>query len=213
MSRSRIATLGCRYGRVRTRRRFVPRSQSPERQTLIGEFEALAQPRVARNHAERHGCGFAMPVPGGSGPVPMAMSRPAVSRPTTLACMAAAMVASPIPRRGHPGICISGCCVGPLVIRAHAISGGAAGEGTEQGQALIVGVRRLNFFAVVDAARSGVRLSGDRDQRGNENGGQNGSQGFILFDSRRFSSRPRRRSCRPRRRSRPRSGFFRAVAR
>jgi hypothetical protein len=56
----------------------------------------------------------------------------------------------------------------------------AAGEGTEQGQALIVGVRRLNFFAVVDAARSGFRLSGDRGQRGYENGGQNGSQGFIL---------------------------------
>jgi hypothetical protein len=56
----------------------------------------------------------------------------------------------------------------------------AAGNRTEHGQALIVGVGRLNFFAVVDAARSGVRMSGSRDQRGYENGGQNGSQGFIL---------------------------------
>jgi hypothetical protein len=158
-----------------------------------------------------------MPVRGGSGPVPMAvsLSRPAVSRPTVSARVAAAMVATRNRRRGHSGICVSGCCLGVLAIRVHALSGGAvaAGQGTEQGQALIVGVRRLNFFAAVDAARSGFRLSGDRDQRGYEKGGQNGSQGFILLGSRRFSSRPRRRSCRPRRRSRPRSGFFRVVAR
>jgi hypothetical protein len=78
---------------------------------------------------------------------------------------------------------VSGCSLGVLPIRVDAIAGGAvaAGEGTKQGQTLIVGVRRLNFFAVVDAARSGLRLSGDRDQRGYENDGQNGSQGFILL--------------------------------
>jgi hypothetical protein len=44
---ARIATQGCRYGRVRTRRRFVPPPQAPDRQTVINEIEALAQPRVA----------------------------------------------------------------------------------------------------------------------------------------------------------------------
>jgi hypothetical protein len=92
------------------------------------------------------------------------------------------MVATRIRRRGHKGICVSGCCLRVLAIhvRAGTNPAMAAGEGTEQGQALIVGVGRLNFFTVVDAARSGVRLSGSRDQRGGENGGQNGSQGFIL---------------------------------
>jgi hypothetical protein len=84
------------------------------------------------------------------------------------------MVATRNRNRGHSGICGSECCLGILVIHGRAISGGAvaAGERTEQGQASIVGVRRLNFFAVVDAARSGFRLSGGRDERGYENGGQ-----------------------------------------
>jgi len=87
-----------------------------------------------------------------------------------------------IPHRYHFGLGICGCCLGVLPIRVHAVSSGAvaAGEGTEQGQALIIGVRRLNFFAVADATRSGFRLSGGRGQRGHENGSQNGSQGFIL---------------------------------
>jgi hypothetical protein len=78
---------------------------------------------------------------------------------------------------------VSGCSLGVLPIRVDAVSGGAvaAGEGTEQGQALIVGVRRLNFFAVVDAAGSGFRLRRSHDQRGYEYGGQNGSQWFILL--------------------------------
>lgn len=64
-----------------------------------------------------------------------------------------------IPRHRHVGMDVSGCRRGVLPIRVAAVSGGAvtAGKGTEQGQALIVGVRRLNFFAVVDAARSGFR--------------------------------------------------------
>jgi len=88
-----------------------------------------------------------------------------------------------IPRHCHVGMDVSGCRLGVLPIRIDAVSGDAvaASEGTEQGQALIVGVRRLNFFAVVDAARSGFRLRRDRDQRGYENDGQNGSQGFILL--------------------------------
>jgi hypothetical protein len=82
----------------------------------------------------------------------------------------------------HFSISVPGCCLSVLPIRDHAVSGGAvaAGHGPEQGQALIVGVRRLNFLAVADAARSGFRLSGSRNQRGYENGGQNGSQRFIL---------------------------------
>ena len=76
-----------------------------------------------------------------------------------------------IPRHDRLGMGVSGCCLGALPI--HAVSGCAmaAGNRTEHGQALVVGVRRLNFFAVVDAARSGFRLSGDRGQRGYENGG------------------------------------------
>jgi hypothetical protein len=91
-------------------------------------------------------------------------------------------MAPAVMRIRHFGMCVSGSCLRVLPIRVHADSGGAmaAGEGTEHGQALIVGVRRLNFLAVVDAARSGVRMSGGRDQRGGENGSQNGSQGFIL---------------------------------
>ena len=81
--------------------------------------------------------------------------------------------------RDHFGMGVSGSCFRVLPIRVHA-DAMAAGEGTEHGQALIVGVRRLNFLAVVDAARSGVRMSGSRNQRGGENGSQNGSQGFIL---------------------------------
>jgi hypothetical protein len=113
--------------------------------------------------------------------MPTAMSRPAVSRPTMTARVAAAVMR--IPRHCHVGMDVSGCSLGVLPIRVDAVSGGAvaAGEGTEQGQALIVGVRRLNFFAVVDAARSGFRLRRNHDQRGYEYGGQNGSQGFILL--------------------------------
>src|SRR3984893_11104153 len=109
-----------------------------------------------------------MAVRSGSGPVPMAvsLSRPAVSRPTVSARVAGAMATRNRPR-GHSGFCVSGGSLGVLVVPVPAISRAAvpAGEGTEQGQALIVGVRRLNFFAAVDAARSGFRLSGDRDQR------------------------------------------------
>jgi hypothetical protein len=94
--------------------------------------------------------------------------------------MAAAVMR--IRHRDHFGMGISWCCFRVLPIRVHAVPGGAmaAGKGTEHGQALIVGVRRLNFLAVVNAARGGIRLSGSRDQRGGENGGQNGSHGFIL---------------------------------
>jgi hypothetical protein len=103
-----------------------------------------------------------------------------MARPTMTARVAAAVMR--IPRHCHVGMDVSGCRLGVLPIRVDAVSGAvAAGEGTEQGQALIVGVRRLNFFAVVDAVRSGFRLRRDHDQRGYEYGGQNGSQGFILL--------------------------------
>jgi hypothetical protein len=45
----------------------------------------------------------------------------------------------------------------------------AARHRAEYGQALIIGVRRLNFFAIVDAARRGFRTNGGRDQGGGEN--------------------------------------------
>ena len=94
--------------------------------------------------------------------------------------MAAAVMR--IRHHDHFGMGVSWCCFRVLPIRVLAVPGGAmaAGEGTEHGQALIVGVRRLNFFAAVDAARSGFRMSGGRDQRGYENGGQKESQGIIL---------------------------------
>jgi len=98
--------------------------------------------------------------------------------------MAACMVAAAmrIAHSDHFSISVLGCCLSVLPIRDHAVSGGAvaAGPGTKQGQALIVGVRCLNFLAVADAAGSGFRLSEGRDQGGYEYGGQNGSQGFIL---------------------------------
>jgi hypothetical protein len=97
--------------------------------------------------------------------------------------MSASMAAAVrrIPHHDHFGIGVPDCCLSVLPIRDH-VSGRAvaAGRGTEQGQALIVGIRRLNFLAVADVARSGFRLCGGRDQGGYENGGQNGSQGFIL---------------------------------
>jgi hypothetical protein len=68
------------------------------------------------------------------------------------------MAAAPrIRRRDHFGMGVSGCGLGVLPIRGQAVSIGAvaAGNRAEQGQALIVGVRSLNFFTVVDGARSG----------------------------------------------------------
>ncbi len=87
-----------------------------------------------------------------------------------------------IRRRECFGVDVSGCGLGVLPIGGHAVSSAAvaARNGAEQGQALIVGVGSLYFFAVVDAARSGLRLSGGRDERGYENGGHNISQGLIL---------------------------------
>ena len=52
---------------------------------------------------------------------------------------------------------LSGLRVLAIRVRAGTNPAMAAGEGTKHGQVLIVGVRRLNFFAVVDAARSGVQ--------------------------------------------------------
>lgn len=121
-----------------------------------------------------------MPVRGGAGPMPMAMSCPVVSCPAMPARVVVAAAAE-ILRRGHPGIDISCCCLLILPIRAHAVAGATMTSGgrAEQGQALIIGVGRLNFFAIVDAPRRGFRLSGSPDQRGCEDGGQNESQGFT----------------------------------
>ncbi len=86
-----------------------------------------------------------------------------------------------IRRRECFGVDVSGCGLGVLPIGGHAVSSAAvaARNRAEQGQALIVGIGSLYFFAVVDAARSGLRLSGARDERGYENGGHNGSQGLY----------------------------------
>jgi hypothetical protein len=56
----------------------------------------------------------------------------------------------------------------------------AARHRAKQGQALIIGVRRLNFFALVNSSRNGFRTSGGCDQSGGENTVQDKSQGFIL---------------------------------
>jgi hypothetical protein len=121
-----------------------------------------------------------MPMLGGSGAAPMAMFRQAVSRPTMSARVAPAVMR--IAHGNNFGTAGLNCRLSVLPVRVDAVSGSAvaAGHGPEQGQALIVSVCRLNLLAVADAARSGFRLSGGRDQGGYENGGQNGAQGFIL---------------------------------
>jgi hypothetical protein len=51
---------------------------------------------------------------------------------------------------------------------------------TEQGQALIIGVRRLNFFATIDGAGRGFGTNRRRDQDGGQGTLQDNSQDFIL---------------------------------
>jgi hypothetical protein len=59
-------------------------------------------------------------------------------------------------------------------------AGVAARHRAKQGQALIIGIRRLNFFAVINGSRGGYQRSRRRDQGSGENTVQNESQGFIL---------------------------------
>jgi len=57
----------------------------------------------------------------------------------------------------------------------------AARHRAEQGQTLIIGVRCLNFFAIINGSRRSYRTSGSRrDQGGGKNTVQDKSQGFIL---------------------------------
>jgi hypothetical protein len=140
---------------------------------------ALAQIHVARTHAERQGCSFAMPVRCCGCVVPMAISRPAMSgpmmsRPTVAAGVAANMaMAQLLFGRSRRDLCIGAItgCARVLAIAIPSLLRGtmATGHRSEDGQALIIGVRGLNFFALVDAARSGTRIGGSCDQGGGEN--------------------------------------------
>jgi hypothetical protein len=140
----------------------------------------LAKMRVTRNRAERQGGSFAMPVRRRCRVVPMAISRPAMTRPAmsrptmvagVAACVAANMAIAHIlfVDARDLGVGAIGCnrvlaAAIPTIPRDTM----AARHRAEYGQALIIGVRRLNFFAFVDAARRGFRTNGGRDQCGGE---------------------------------------------
>lgn len=80
------------------------------------------------------------------------------------------------------GIGVRGCDPLVLIVGLRRITHGTmiACHRPKQGQTLIIGIRRLDFFTLIDAARSGVGASGSRDHCGGENTKQGQSQGFIL---------------------------------
>ena len=174
--------------------RFVFPCEPIQKLYNSSECQALAQMHAARTCDERQSCSFAMPVRRRCRVVPMAISRPAISgpampgrmmsRPTVAAGVTAIMGMAQIlfgSRRDlGTGVFTGRACVLASGVPTIACGTMAARDGPEYGKALIIGVRRLNLFAIVDAARSGDRKSGDRDQRGGENSSQDGSQGFIL---------------------------------
>lgn len=186
--------------------RFVFPREPIQKLYNSSECQALAQMHAARTCDERQSCSFAMPVRRRCRVVPMAISRPAISgpampgrmmsRPTVAAGVAAIMGIAQIlfgSRRDlGTGVFTGRACVLASGVPTIACGTMAARDGPEYGKALIIGIRRLNFFAIVDAARSGHRTGGGRDQGGGENTVQDKSQGFILLGSRRFSWRPRR---------------------
>jgi hypothetical protein len=110
----------------------------------------------------------------------VAISCPMMCRPMMPARMAAAMARILIGGRRNFGA--RGRRTLVLATGIHALPRGTmtARHRAEQGQALIIRVRRLNFLTIIDRSRSGVRTSGGRDQRGGENTVQYESQGFIL---------------------------------
>jgi hypothetical protein len=152
----------------------------------------LAKVPAARNRAERHDCSFAMPVRRRCCVVPMAMSRPVMSS----SAMMTSMSSPTVPARVMAAVAMAQILVGggrdrgigglsrPFVLAARITAVArdtmAARHWAEQGQALIIGVRRLNFFAIVDAAGSGFGTSRGRDQDGGKDTVQDKSQGFIL---------------------------------
>jgi hypothetical protein len=137
---------------------------------------------VTRNRAERQGCSFAVPVRRRCRVVPMAMGRPAMTRPAmSRPTVVAGVVARAAANMTMAQILFVGrrdLCIGAINGRTRVLSATiptiprdtmAARHRAEYGQALIIGVRRLNFFAIVDAARRGFRTNGGRDQGGGEN--------------------------------------------
>ncbi len=110
----------------------------------------------------------------------VAMSRPTVSHGTMAATMATAQI---FIRRGRDlGIGTRGCHPLVLIARIGSFPRDTMGarHWPKHGQTLVIGIRRLDFFALINAARSGVRTRGNRDQGGGENTEQGQSQGFIL---------------------------------
>ena len=150
---------------------------------------------MARDRAERHGHAFAVPVRRRCCVVPMAMFRPSMTRtamtsktmssPTVPVRVVAAMavaVARFLIGGGNdlgigtflrPGILATSIATVPRDIMA-------ARHRAKYGQALIIGVSRLNFFTLVDAAGSSFQTSGGRDQGCGKNTVQDKSQDFIL---------------------------------
>ena len=98
------------------------------------------------------------------------VARPSMSSPTVPARVMAAVAMAQILIGGGHDLGIGGFSR-PVVLAAGIISTRprdtmATRYRAEQGQALIIGVRRLNFFAIVDGAGSGFGTSGGRDQDG-----------------------------------------------
>jgi hypothetical protein len=136
----------------------------------------------------RRGCcvvpmAMSCPVMSSSAMMTPPMARPSMSSPTAPARMMAPVVMAQILIGGGRDRGIGGLGR-PFVLAAGipaiACNTMAARHWAEQGQALIIGVRRLNFFAIVDAAGSGFGTSRGRDQDRGKDTVQDKSQGFIL---------------------------------
>ena len=116
----------------------------------------LTRSRAALNDAECHCCVMPMlNAEDSSGPVSGAVPCPAMPRRSVPERMTMAMPRSP----NCCGLDVAGHARHRLLLLSatDTIRKGlvAAGNGTERCQAEIVGIRRLNFFALVDVARSG----------------------------------------------------------
>jgi hypothetical protein len=109
-----------------------------------------------------------------------AMSCPMVPRGSVAAAMATARI---FLRGGcNLGIRVRGRHPLVLIVRIGSFPRNTMGacHWPKHGQTLVIGIRRLDFFALINAAWSGVRTRGSRDQSGGENTEQSQSQGFIL---------------------------------
>jgi hypothetical protein len=98
--------------------------------------------------------------------------------------MAATMATARIFIRGGRdlGIRVRGCQPLVLIVRIGSFPRDTmvACHWPKHGQTLVIGIRRLDFFALINAAWSGIRTRGSRDRGGGENTEQGQSQGFIL---------------------------------